>query len=313
MVVTRFASQLFFAGSVLVGLSPAFAENLELDIAKGPLQELLATTDVQQQVLNDRLDSAFSDMTEGYGGSMEFAVGKTFPSENWDISLVSAKSADGTFQRFISLFSNSDEGIAPTFCQDVNSLLVSELGEPNVTLDVSRPLPNDTIFMSSSRLQATWHHQGLGVHSTCFAFHGYIPAPDGGQIKTHPAIASITVTEIDNMQNIQPLSPVTCSYQGTIRSGELSSDIEQTLTFDFYINETDHELLSMDKIVLASNLHFTDGEILGVWEDTIFSREFRINRYSGASTLSIRSVSEDSDTSYNSSSGECIAHTERKF
>ena len=317
MVVTRFASQLFFAVSFLFWISPACAEELEFDSALAPLKELLATTDVQQQVLQDRLDLAFKDITEDYESGIGFAVRKTFPSENWDISLVSSQRTDGTFQKIMHLFTKSgdeyNDGTTPTFCQEVSSFLKLELGEPNMTLDISVPLPDENNWISFTRLTTTWHHQGLGIHSFCSAVHFYMAQADGGQIVTSPAFALITLTDIENMQTIQALSPVTCSYQGTLRDAEFPSGIEQDLTFDFYLNETDNELLSLEKRILASNVLFTDSEIFGVWEDTKFTRELRINRYSGASTLSVQSVSEDSDTSYNSRSGECIAYTERKF
>lgn len=317
MVVTRFASQLFFAGSVLFGLSPAYAEELELDSALVPLRELTATTDVQEQIRRDRLDPAFSDITESYEGSMEFAVEKTFPSENWNISLVSAKRTDGTFMKLMILKSKPDdksnEETAPTFCQEVNSLLVSTLGEPNMTLDMTQPLPDETNFIRFSNLRSTWHHKGLGLHSECTALHSFIPEGEGGQIFTYPAFATITLTDIENMQTLKALSLVTCNYQGTVTSRELSTSVEKDLTVDFYLNETDGQLLGLDKRTLATDVLFTDNEIVGVWEDLQFSREFRINRYSGVSTLSIESVSEASDTTYTSRSGECIAQTERKF
>lgn len=313
MVMVHFTSKIVFAGSILFWVSTANAEKLPLDDALAALRELAATTDVQQQILTDRNDPAFVDVTESYEGNLELGLEKAFPSENWDISLLSAKSADGTFRKVMRLWAPLDDvnydGTTSTICQEVNSLLVSEFGEPNMTLDTSTPLPDDTNFDSMSNLRMTWNYNGLGVYGSCLAYHVYMPQVGGGKTITNPVIVLIELTEIEDMETLKALSPVTCRYQGTLRTNENSRASEQALTFDFYLNETDHELLGLDKRTLASDVLFTDSEIIGVWDDTKFEREFRINRFSGVSSLSVKGAG----VSYNSSSGECIAHTERKF
>jgi len=316
MVMNRVTSQLFFAGSIIFLVSTAHAEKLDLDDALEPLRELAATIDVQQEVLMDRNDPAFIDVTESFEGKLELGLEKTFPSEDWDISLLSAKRSDGTFQKVMRLWTPLDdenrEGTAPTICQEVSSLLVSELGEPNMTLDTSQPLPDENNLFSTSFLRMTWHHNDLGFFSDCLASHVYMRQADGGQINT-TVLAAIRVTDIDNMETIQPLSLLTCRYQGTLRTENLPRGVEKDFAFDLYLNETDHQLLSLDKSIMASDVLFTDSEILGVWEGAAYARELRINRYSGASTLSMQSVTEGTDISFQSHSGECTAQSERKF
>ena len=299
--------------------SPSYADELNLGFAKEPLQQLLATRDIKAQAQLDRTDPNFIDITDSFDeGTKEFAVERKFASENWDISIRSDKESDGAFLRVLYLSPLDDEanGMAwktQTFCEEVNSLLVSVLGAPNMQLDTSQPLPDEVNWMSGSYLKATWHHQGLGVHSNCLAVHFYQPQAEAGPIKTSPAFALISLTEIEDMPTLHPLSYVTCSYQGIFRTEELSEGVEKTIKLDVILNETGGELLQLDKRTLARDVIFTDSGIAGGWEDEEFSREFSVNRYTGASTFSAQSVGDDPEVSFNSTSGECLAHTERKF
>lgn len=298
---------------------PSYADKLYLGFAKEPLQELLAPRDIQAQVLLDRTDPNFIDITDNYeNGMMKFSVEKTFASENWDISVSSNEKSNGAFERVMYLSPHDDEANGlewkvQTFCEEVNSLLEAALGEPNIHLDVSPPLPDENRWMSSSRLRSTWHHQGLGVSSNCLAVHWYDSQAEAGPIKTRPAFATVSLSEIEEMETLHPLSHVTCSYQGTFRTEELPEGVDQTIKMEVILNETGGELLQLDKRTLARDVIFTDGEITGGWEDKKFVREFSINRYSGTSSFSAQSVSGNSEQSYTSSSGECLANTERKF
>lgn len=299
--------------------TPSYADKLYLGFAKGPLQELLAIRDIQSQVLLDRTDTNFIDITDDFDdGTKEFSVEKQFASENWDISIRSEKKSNGAFQRvlYLSPLDAVDSGMAgvlQTFCQEVNSLLVSELGEPNLQLDTSTPLPNETRVMSTSELRSTWHHQGFGVYSDCLAVHFYQDWAESGPIITSPAFVTIALTDFEEMQTIHPLTHVTCSYNGTFRNEDFPEGFENGIVFDWYLNETDGELLGLDKRVVARDVIFTGGEIIGGWQDAKFARKFRINRYSAASIFSGKSVSDESDLSFESHSGECLAHTDRKF
>lgn len=317
MVMTRFTSQLIFSGSILFGLSPAYAENLEPDIVLALLRELAATTNVQQQILSDRQDTAFSDASAEYGGMLAFSFEKIFQLDEWKVSVVSGQRTDGTYVKTLYFIPNFDYPISnetdldyeQTFCSDLDYLIVSVFGEPQVRLDTSTPMASESNLISYSNLEANWTFNGLGFHSFCSATHMRSSA---GTVETMSPMAAISLTTVEDMTIIMPLVPISCTYSGTWHSSAYGN-YDQTFTLDFYLDETHSQILSLDKTILASDAHFTEGAISGTWRDAQFVRELSFNRYTGTSRIEATSLTADKVSIFTTNIGECLTNTERKF